>query len=141
DADEEVQIVQGQIGGHPLERLRPVVDASAVGTLQEAIDGVYVDDLLRAWVVDLVRATRSLDFVALGASVRGSLALERCARAYALVDGRDHAEPGDVERLFAPVILHRLVLTPDYLAEADPSPELVAARVWEACLAAAPRPE
>ena len=50
-------------------------------------------------------------------------------------------EPGDVERLFAPVILHRLVLTPDYLAEADPSPELVAARVWDACLAAAPRPE
>src|SRR5437868_10269277 len=72
DADEEVQIVQRQIGGHPLERLRPVVDARAVGTLQEAIDDIYVDDLLRAWIVDLVRATRSLDFVALGASVRGS---------------------------------------------------------------------
>src|SRR5215468_5393826 len=39
DAEEEVQIVQGQIGGHPLERLRPVVDAKAIGTLQDAVDG------------------------------------------------------------------------------------------------------
>src|SRR6476619_2738127 len=46
NADEEIQIVQGQIGGHPLERLRPVVDAGAVGALQTAIDGVYVDELL-----------------------------------------------------------------------------------------------
>src|SRR5436305_3739542 len=114
--DEEVQIVQGQIGGHPLERLGPVVDQAAVSKLQAAIDEVYVDELLRRWVVDLVRATRTLDFVSLGASVRGSLALERGARALALLDGRDHAEPGDVERLFAPVIMHRLLLMPDYLA-------------------------
>jgi MoxR-like ATPase len=141
DLDEEVEIVEAQIGGHPLEGLRPVVDSDAVRTLQAAVDDVYVDPLLRRWVVELVRATRTLDFVALGASVRGSLALERCARAYALIDGRDHAEPGDVERLFVPVILHRLVLTPDYLAEAEPSPEQVAQRVWNACVAAAPRPE
>jgi MoxR-like ATPase len=141
DAAEEVQIVQGQIGGHPLERLRPVVDAREVGTLQEAIDGVYVDDLLRAWVVDLVRATRSLDFVALGASVRGSLALERCSRALSLIDGRDHVEPEDVERLFAPVIMHRLLLMPDYLADEEPTQDEIAERVWSACLAAAPRPE
>jgi MoxR-like ATPase len=139
--DEEVEIVEAQIGGHPLEELRPVVDSDDVRTLQAAVDDVYVDPLLRRWVVELVRATRALDFVALGASVRGSLALERCARAYALIDGRDHAEPGDVERLFVPVILHRLVLTPDYLAEAEPSPEQVAQRVWDACVAAAPRPE
>jgi MoxR-like ATPase len=139
--DEEVQIVQGQIGGHPLERLRPVVDRAAVETLQAAIDEVYVDELLRTWVVELVRATRSLDFVSLGASVRGSLALERGARALALLDGRDHAEPSDVERLFAPVIMHRLLLMPDYLADEEPSQAEVAERVWAACLAAAPRPE
>jgi MoxR-like ATPase len=139
--DEEVQIVQGQIGGHPLERLRPVVDASAIETLQAAVDDVYVDELLRTWVVELVRATRSLDFVELGASVRGSLALERGARALALLDGRDHAEPSDVERLFAAVIMHRLLLMPDYLADEEPTQAEVANRVWSACLAAAPRPE
>ena len=140
DAGEEVQIVEGQYGGHPLDALRPAVTKADVEVLQDVIDEVYVDPLLRRWIVDLVRATRSLPFVALGASVRGSLALDRAVRANALVNGRDHAEPGDVEQLFVPVLLHRLLLTPEYLAEQDPSPQEIAQRVWEGCLAAAPRP-
>jgi MoxR-like ATPase len=141
ELDQELEIVEAQIGGHPLDALKAVVAEDAVKALQGGVDGVYVDPLLRRWIVELVRATRTLDFVALGASVRGSLALERCARAIALIDGRDHAEPGDVEALFGPVILHRLVLTPDYLAETEPTAEEIARRVWEQCLAAAPRPE
>jgi MoxR-like ATPase len=140
DLDQELAIVEGQLGGHPLERLGAVVAEAAVTDLQAAVEEVYVDPLLRRWIVELVRATRSLEFVELGASVRGSLALERAARALALIGGRDHAEPDDVERLFAPVLLHRLVLTPEYLAEEEPPPEEVARRVWEGCLAAAPRP-
>jgi MoxR-like ATPase len=141
DADQEVVIVEDQVGGHPLEKLTSVVEASDVETLQAAVDDVYIDPLIRRWIVDLVRATRNLDFVALGASVRGSLALDRSARALAVLAGRDYTEPDDVERLFGPVLLHRLVLTPDYLAEDEPDPEQIAARVWQACLAAAPRPE
>ena len=141
DAEQEVVIVEDQIGGHPLEKLAPVVEAADVKTLQASVDDVYIDPILRRWIVDLVRATRDLDFVALGASVRGSLALDRAARALAVLGGRDYTEPDDVERLFGPVILHRLVLTPDYLAEDEPDPDQIAKRVWEACLAAAPRPE
>ena len=59
---------------------------------------VYVDELLQRWIVDLVRATRELDAVAIGASVRGSLALERAVRAWALLHGRDYVVPDDVER-------------------------------------------
>jgi MoxR-like ATPase len=140
DLDEEVSIVEDQLGGHPLDSLKPVVAEAEITALQEAVEEVYVDELLRRWIVELVRATRSLDFVALGASVRGSLALERAARALALIEGRDHAEPADVERLFAPVVLHRLVLAPDYLAEEEPSLDEVARRVWDAALAGAPRP-
>jgi MoxR-like ATPase len=139
--EEELDIVEGQLGGHPLDQLKPVVEKAAIGKLQEAIEDVYIDELIRRWVVELVRATRSLDFVVLGASVRGSLSLERCARALALVEGRDHVEPEDVERLFEPVLVHRLVLAPDYLADEEPSTDEIARRVWEACLAAAPRPE
>ena len=57
-----------------------------------------------------MRATREVDGVALGASVRGSLALERTARAWALVHGREHVAPEDVEQLFLPVLGHRLLL-------------------------------
>jgi MoxR-like ATPase len=140
DLEEELSIVEGQLGGHPLDDLKPVVAASDITSLQEAIESVYVDELLRRWIIELVRATRSLDFVALGASVRGSLALERAARALALIEGRDHAEPNDVERLFVPIVQHRLVLTPEYLADAEPTVDEAASRVWEAALARAPRP-
>ena len=58
-----------------------------------AVEEVYVDTLLKRWIVDLVRATRSLDLVEVGASVRGSLALERAARAWALVHGRSFVAP------------------------------------------------
>jgi MoxR-like ATPase len=140
DVEQELAIVEGQLGGHPLDSLRAVVAEPAIADLQTAVEDVYVDPLLRRWIAELVRATRALEFVELGASVRGSLSLERAARALALIAGRDHAEPDDVERLFAPVIIHRLVLAPEYLAEEEPPPEEVARRVWEGCLAAAPRP-
>jgi len=140
DADEEVRIVEGQHGGHPLESLRPVVFTADVAALPAAVSQVYVDPLLRRWIIELVRATRGLSFVALGASVRGSLALDRAVRAFALMHGRDHADPDDVERLFVPVLMHRLLLAPEYLAEEEPTSEQIAGRVWKECLAAAPRP-
>ena len=73
--------------------------------------------LLLRWTVELVRATRAAEDVEIGASVRGSLALERTARAWALLHGRDHVVPEDVERLFLPVLGHRLILTASYIAE------------------------
>ena len=85
--------------------------------LRRAAEEVYLDDLLESWIVDLVRATRELEEVEVGASVRGSLALAKTARAWALLHGRDHVLPEDVEQLFIPVLGHRLVLRSAYLAE------------------------
>ena len=94
------------------------MSVAEVRTLQAAIGEVYVDRIVERWVVDLVRATRDLDLVAIGASVRGSLALERAVRAWALLSGRDYATPDDVELLFLPVLGHRIVFTPSVLADA-----------------------
>jgi MoxR-like ATPase len=140
DEDEELRIVQEQRGGHPLDALRPVVSIPEVLELQQAIDDVYVDPIVQRWIVALIRATRRVEFVSLGASVRGSLALERAARAWALVHGRDHAEPEDVEALFAPVVAHRLLLEPEFLSDSDLDAEEIARRVWQRCLELAPRP-
>jgi MoxR-like ATPase len=117
DEHDEVSIVLAQRHGHPIEQLRPVVGADDVQELQRAAEHVYIDDLVLRWTVELVRATRDVEGVALGASVRGTLTLERTARAWALVQGRDHVVPSDVERLFLPVLGHRLVLTTAFLAE------------------------
>jgi len=114
---EEVSIVVSQRHGHPIDELEPVLSADELGVLQAAVENVYVDDLMLQWIVQLVRATREVDGVSIGASVRGSLMLERTARAWALLHGRDHVVPDDVEWLFLPVLGHRLMLTSAYVAE------------------------
>ena len=138
--DDEVRVLDEQLHGHPLARLRPVVRAADVKALAAAVEEVYVDPLVKRWIVELVRATRTLELVEVGASVRGSLALERAARAWALGHGRDYVVPPDVERLFEPVVMHRLVLAEELVLEDVGEAEL-AVRVWNACLAVAPRPE
>jgi MoxR-like ATPase len=115
--DDEVAIVLAQRHGHPLEALAPVVSAAELHALRQAVEDVYVDELIVRWIVELVRATRVVEGVAVGASVRGSLTLERTARAWALLHGRTHVTPDDVELLFLPVLGHRLLLTASYLAE------------------------
>src|SRR4051794_14116014 len=114
---EEVSIVIAQRHGHPIEELEPVLSVDELRSLEAGVEDVYVDELLLQWIVQLVRATREVDGVAIGASVRGSLMLERTARAWALLHGRDHVTPEDVDHLFLPVLGHRLVLTSSYLAE------------------------
>jgi MoxR-like ATPase len=109
--------VREQRHGHPLDQLAPVVSRSELNELREAAEDVYLDGLLEEWVVRLVRKTRELEQVEVGASVRGSLALAKTARAWALLQARDHVLPADVEHLFIPVLGHRLVLRAAFLAE------------------------
>jgi MoxR-like ATPase len=141
DADEEVRILDEQLHGHPLTRLQPALTLDDLAETVAAVEDVYVDDLLKRWIVDLVRATRTLDFVEVGASVRGSLALERMARAWALVHGRAYVVPEDVEELFTPVIAHRLILDPAVVVDEGLGRSEAAARVFAACLERAPRPQ
>jgi MoxR-like ATPase len=102
---------------------------------------VYIDPLIRRWVIRLVRSTREADGVAIGASVRGSLALERATRAWALLNGREFVTPVDVEQLFLPVVMHRIVFTPSFVAEArEVGWTEASSRFREQCLALAPRP-
>jgi MoxR-like ATPase len=115
---DELRIVREQRAGrHPLQDLRPVVTVEEVRELRAAAEDVYSVELVEQWIVELARATRELPIVQIGASVRGSLALERTTRAWALLHGRDYVTPEDVERLFLPVLGHRIVFTSAYLAE------------------------
>jgi MoxR-like ATPase len=119
-----------------------VLSAVDLDRLQAAIGDVYLDGLIERWIVDLVSATRRLDEVLIGASVRGSIALDRAVRAWALLHGRGYVIPEDVLALFAPVLGHRMVLSPGFLAEARGAPrdELLAILARQ-CLVIAPPPE
>ena len=141
-ADEEVLVVRDHRGAPPLERLGPVLSAVDLDRLQAAIDDVYLDGLIERWIVDLVSATRRLDQVLIGASVRGSIALDRAVRAWALLHGRGYVIPEDVLALFAPVLGHRIVLSPRFLAETRGAPrDQLLAILARQCLVIAPPPE
>jgi len=142
DPDDELQIVRDQQRGHPLGELEPVVSLEDIALLHQASASVYIDELLQRWAIDLVRATRSLESVAIGASVRGSLALERAARAWALLNQRDYVVPEDIETLFLPVIGHRILFTPTFLVEIRKHGRQEAAQKFvEQCFEVASRPQ
>ena len=122
--------------------LEALVSADDVRALQDDVENVYIDELILRWTVELVRATRDVEGVVVGASVRGSLALERTARAWALLHGRDHVLPEDIDALFLPVLGHRLLLSASFLAETRAlGRDEALARIKGRCLelAAAPR--
>ena len=139
--DEELAVVRAQQHGHPLGALAAVVTSAELAGLRRACEDVYVDALVDRWIVQLVRATRTLGEVDVGASVRGSLALIKVARAWALLHGRAYVTPDDVEQLFLPVLGHRLVLAPEYLAETrDQTRDEALAAIRTRCLELAPAP-
>jgi MoxR-like ATPase len=118
-----------------------VLRVDEVNALRDAVHDVYIDPVVRRWVIQLVRATRVAEGVAIGASVRGSLALERAGRAWALLEGREFVTPVDVEQLFLPVVMHRILFTPSFVAEArEIGWTEAAARFRTRCLELAPRP-
>jgi MoxR-like ATPase len=139
--EDELAIMRDQRRGHPLDRLEPVATLDDLRLLRRAVEDVYVDEILQRWIVRLVRATREVEILELPASVRGTLALERAVRAWALLDGRDHVVPEDVEALFARVVGHRVLFTARFAAATrNLSRDEVLQGLWECCLELAPRP-
>ncbi|SED87578.1 AAA family ATPase [Ruania alba] len=99
-------------GSHnPLEQIRPVLAVADVHEVMAAVQQVHVAEPVLGYVLDLVRATRAHPALALGASPRAGLHLVALARAVALMAGRDHALPDDVQSLIHPVLGHRIALT------------------------------
>ena len=96
----------------PLETLQPVVQAEDLLAMQEWVRSVLVEDTVREYMVDVVRATRDHDAVELGASPRGTLALYRAVQALAAVRGRAFVIPDDVKYLAPPVLTHRIIISP-----------------------------
>jgi MoxR-like ATPase len=109
---EEVAILTSQSHGHPLDAIRACATRQEVLSLRQQIDDVYISEELKTYIVALVKATRSVPGVRLGASPRASLALMKTAKALCLIDGADFVTPDHIQELAVAVIAHRLVLDP-----------------------------
>ncbi|MBO3086845.1 AAA family ATPase [Cellulomonas dongxiuzhuiae] len=90
--------------------LRPRITTQAVGTMSDLALTVHVDEAVLDYVARLLEATRDDPQTSLGASIRGGLALVRCAKVAAAADGRDYVLPDDIKVLGQAVLAHRLML-------------------------------
>ena len=108
-AEERDVLLRAAGGGDMVARIRPILDAARVRTLQDRVEQVHAAPALVDYLMAVVRATREDPRLRAGASTRGAIGLLRAARGYALVDGRDYLAPDDVRRLVVPCLAHRLL--------------------------------
>jgi MoxR-like ATPase len=120
-SEDEIAILDSQQYVHPVETLEQVIDVRELLDAQEKVKDVYVDPLVKEYIVSLVTATREHPDIYLGASPRGSLALYRTSRARAAILGRDYVIPDDVKALAMTTLAHRLIVSPSArIKEVDP---------------------
>jgi len=96
-----------------LDEIRPVASAQDLQDARRQVDATAVGDDVIGYVVAIVRRTRELPSVSLGASPRAAVHLLGAAKAAARLAGREYVTPDDVARMAVPVLHHRLVLTPE----------------------------
>ena len=112
DQDDEIEILDSQQYVHPLTQIEQVVGVEALTAAQERLKDVYVDPLVKRYIVDMIAQTRRHADIYLGASPRGSLALYRTGQARAAMLGRDYVLPDDIKALATPTLAHRLIVSP-----------------------------
>jgi MoxR-like ATPase len=124
--DEERKIVDRMGGGKPIPEVNRIASPQEILEARQVVDKVWVDDKVRDYVVDLVRATRDpsssgvtgLDgMIETGASPRASIYLLKAGKAHAFLQSRSYVTPHDVKSLAPDVLRHRVILT--YEAEAE----------------------
>ncbi|MCK6505383.1 MoxR family ATPase [Myxococcota bacterium] len=107
-------------------RVEPVFAEGELAAFQALLRQVHVEDKVLRWVRELVGATRQAPRLLAGASPRAGLALLAAGRAWAAMEGRAFVIPDDIKRLAAPVLAHRLVLSPDAELEGHGAAEVLA---------------
>ncbi len=132
---DEVTVLDEQQVSHPVDSIQPVTDASEIQQLQRAVREIYIDPLIKQYIVGLAGATRQHESVYLGASPRGSIALFRTSQAHALLEARDFVVPDDVKELAFVTLGHRVIVSPGARVKGATAADVVAD-----CLARVPVP-
>ncbi len=108
--DDENAMLERFEDADPLGSLGPVASADDVLRIQGLVRQVYIDPVLRNYLVQVIRATREHPDVELGASPRATLGLYRCAQALAGIRGQEYVTPDDIKTLATPALAHRVIL-------------------------------
>ncbi len=108
--EEELSILEKYMVKEPLDEINSVLGLEELAEAKSAVNKVFVHKCVQEYLVDIVDATREGEQIIAGTSPRGTLALLRCAKAYAYLDGRDYVTPDDIKTLTIPVLAHRIVM-------------------------------
>ncbi|MGN6395496.1 MAG: AAA family ATPase [Mucilaginibacter sp.] len=114
--DEEIAILNQQHQQKTtdqLSRIKPVLSASDIVLLRSVVRGLHVEDKLMVYAAQIIHESRNNKSLYLGGSPRASLAIINAAKAVAAIKGRDFVTPDDINYVVAPVLRHRIMLTPD----------------------------
>ena len=110
---DELNMLRDRLAGTERPVLKPVLTGPEVLELQQAAAAVGMTDRIMNYIVRIAAETRRSKNLTLGASPRATIALARCACAWALLEGRDYVTPQDVQEVVPSVLTHRLVLSLD----------------------------
>ncbi|MBP6017320.1 MAG: MoxR family ATPase [Candidatus Promineofilum sp.] len=110
--EEEIDVLNRQQHQHPVNTLTQVVGVDELRAAQEAVKDIYVDQLVKEYIINIVRQTREHPDVYLGSSTRGALAIYRLGQARAALLGRDYVLPDDVKALAGSALGHRIIIGP-----------------------------
>lgn len=133
--DEEVAIMDRRESSDPIDSLKAACRPADIIGLQRHADSVYINELVKQYIVDLANASRNHREAALGVSPRASLSLMKGAKAMAMVRSRDFVTPDDVKAIAVSVMAHRVLLSPSARMRG-----VTQAAVVEEILAAVPVP-
>nr|WP_293834860.1 MoxR family ATPase [uncultured Arsenicibacter sp.] len=136
EADEEAAILRGHHQRRSLAdavaAIEPVITAETLAGLRASVHQVHVEEQLFDYIAQIVRNTRTNKSLYLGASPRAAVALLNGAKALATLRGRDFITPEDVQQLAAPVLRHRVLLTPEREMEGGTADDVIAQVVQKA---------
>lgn len=108
--EEELNILSRYMKKEPLTELSGVLTLEELRQARQDVVGIYVHQAVQEYMVDIISATRMEESILMGVSPRGSLALLRCSKAFAWLQGRPFVIPDDVKAVAVPVLAHRLLL-------------------------------
>ncbi|HOZ95475.1 MAG TPA: MoxR family ATPase [Niabella sp.] len=95
------------------DSIQPVLTGHEINQLRQQIKEILIEEKLLAFIARLVHQTRNNKSIYLGASPRASLAIMNAAKATAAIQGRDFVTPDDIIAIAAPVLRHRIILSPE----------------------------
>lgn len=114
DQQAEMELLKGVDRRALISQLKPVLNPQQLLALQNKVQQVHMSQAVLDYTLALIRSSRLSPWFSNGLSPRAGLALQRCARAWALGHGRDYVLPEDIQQVLPSVAAHRLTIQPEH---------------------------